>query len=115
MDLKERGLLQDTIVIWGGESRPHADGPSGNGRPRPPQPLLQPSGWPAAAIKSGYIHGQTDEIGFNVDADPVHVHDCTRLSSTSSASTTTRLTFRFQGAINRLTDVRGRVVKEILT
>jgi hypothetical protein len=65
-------------------------------------------------VKAGHTHGQTDELGFNVAADPVHVHDLHATLLQQLGFDHTRLTFRFQGRDYRLTDVHGRVVKEIL-
>ena len=113
MDLKERGLLQDTIVIWGGEfgRTPMVQG-GNDGRDHHNRCF---SLWLAGGgIKSGYTHGQTDELGFNVAADPVHVHDLHATLLNQLGFDHTRLTFRFQGRDYRLTDVHGRLVKEIL-
>ena len=65
-------------------------------------------------IKSGYTHGQTDELGFNVAADPVQVHDLHATLLHLLGFDHTRLTFRFQGRDYRLTDVQGNVVRELL-
>jgi hypothetical protein len=113
MDLKERGLLQDTIVIWGGEfgRTPMVQG-GNDGRDHHNRCF---SLWLAGGgIKSGYTHGVTDELGFNVAADPVHVHDLHATLLNQLGFDHTRLTFRFQGRDYRLTDVHGRLVKEIL-
>ncbi|MBC7853681.1 MAG: DUF1501 domain-containing protein [Pirellulaceae bacterium] len=113
MDLKERGLLQDTIVIWGGEfgRTPMVQG-GNDGRDHHNRCF---SLWLAGGgIKTGHIHGQTDELGFNVAADPVHVHDLHATLLNQFGFDHTRLTFRFQGRDYRLTDVHGKLVKEIL-
>ena len=65
-------------------------------------------------MKAGYTHGQTDDLGFNVAADPVHVHDLHATLLHLLGFDHTRLTYRFQGRDYRLTDVHGRIVKEIL-
>ncbi len=113
MDLKERGLLNDTIVIWGGEfgRTPMVQG-GNDGRDHHNRCF---SLWLAGGgLKAGYTHGQTDEFGFNVAVDPVHVHDLHATLLHLLGFDHTRLTFRFQGRDYRLTDVHGRLVKEIL-
>ena len=112
-DLKERGLLQDTIVIWGGEfgRTPMVQG-GNDGRDHHNRCF---SLWMAGGgIKGGYTHGTTDEFGFNVASDPVHVHDLHATLLHLLGFDHTRLTFRFQGRDYRLTDVHGKLVKEIL-
>ena len=112
-DLKERGLLNDTLVIWGGEfgRTPMVQG-GNDGRDHHNRCF---SLWMAGGgLKAGYTHGQTDELGFNVAADPVHVHDLHATLLHQLGFDHTRLTFRFQGRDYRLTDVHGRVVKELL-
>lgn len=112
-DLRERGLLQDTIVIWGGEfgRTPMTQGGT-DGRDHHNRCF---SVWMAGGgIKAGHVHGQTDELGFNVVADPVHVHDLNATLLHLLGFDHTRLTFRFQGRDFRLTDVHGRVVSEVL-
>jgi hypothetical protein len=113
-DLKERGLLDDTIVIWGGEfgRTPMVQG-GNDGRDHHNRCF---SVWLAGGgLKAGYTHGQTDELGFNVVADPVHVHDLHATLLHQLGFDHTRLTYRFQGRDYRLTDVHGKVVKEILS
>ena len=113
MDLKERGLLNDTLVIWGGEfgRTPMVQG-GNDGRDHHNRSF---SLWLAGGgIKSGYTHGQTDELGFNVSANPVQVHDLHATLLHLLGFDHTRLTFRFQGRDYRLTDVHGQLVKEIL-
>jgi hypothetical protein len=113
MDLKERGLLQDTLVIWGGEfgRTPMVQG-GNDGRDHHNRCF---SLWlTGGGIKAGYTHGQTDELGFNVAASPVHVHDLHATLLHLLGFDHTRLTFRFQGRDYRLTDVHGNVVREIL-
>jgi hypothetical protein len=113
MDLKERGLLNDTIVIWGGEfgRTPMVQG-GNDGRDHHNRCF---SLWLAGGgIKAGYTHGQTDELGFNAAVDPVHVHDLHATLLHLLGFDHTRLTFRFQGRDYRLTDVHGKLVREIL-
>jgi hypothetical protein len=112
-DLKKRGLLDDTLVIWGGEfgRTPMVQG-GNDGRDHHNRCF---STWLAGGgIKSGYVHGETDEFGFNVVRDPVHVHDLNATLLHQLGFDHTRLTFRFQGRDYRLTDVHGQVVRDIL-
>jgi len=113
MDLKERGLLKDTIVIWGGEfgRTPMVQG-GNDGRDHHNRCF---SLWLAGGgLKAGYTHGQTDELGFNVATNPVHVHDLHATLLNQLGFDHTRLTFRFQGRDYRLTDVHGQLVKELV-
>ncbi|MDA1213816.1 MAG: DUF1501 domain-containing protein, partial [Planctomycetota bacterium] len=112
-DLKERGLLNDTIVIWGGEfgRTPMVQG-GNDGRDHHNRCF---SMWLAGGgIKGGHVHGQTDDFGFNVAADPVHVHDLHATLLHLLGFDHTALTYRFQGRDYRLTDVQGQIVKGIL-
>ena len=112
-DLKRRGLLKDTIVIWGGEfgRTPMVQGGT-DGRDHHNRSF---SVWLAGGgIKAGHVHGQTDDLGFNVAADPVHVHDLNATLLHLLGMDHTRLTFRFQGRDYRLTDVHGNVVDGLL-
>jgi len=112
-DLKQRGLLNDTLVIWGGEfgRTPMTQGGT-DGRDHHNRCF---SLWLAGGgVKSGYIHGQTDELGFNAAVDPVHVHDLHATLLHQLGFDHTRLTYRFQGRDYRLTDVHGNIVKQIL-
>ena len=113
-DLKERGLLQDTIVIWGGEfgRTPMTQGGT-DGRDHHNRCF---SVWMAGGgLKAGHVHGQTDDLGFNVTSDPVHVHDLNATLLHLLGFDHTRLTYRFQGRDYRLTDVHGTVVQGILS
>src|SRR5947209_4533637 len=112
-DLKARGLLDDTLVLWGGEfgRTPMVQG-GNDGRYHHNRCY---SLWLAGGgVKAGHVHGQTDDLGFNVAADPVHVHDVHATLLHLLGFDHTRLTYRFQGRDYRLTDVHGRVVNEIL-
>jgi hypothetical protein len=116
-DLKERGLLDDTLVIWGGEfgRTVYCQGDltaTNYGRDHHPRCF---SIWLAGGgIRPGLTHGTTDDFGYNVVADPVHVHDLNATILHCLGIDHTRLTFKFQGRDYRLTDVHGRVVREIL-
>jgi hypothetical protein len=113
-DLKQRGLLDDTLVVWGGEfgRTPMVQG-GNDGRDHHNRCFTI---WLAGGgIKGGYVHGETDEFGFHVVRDPVHVHDLNATLLHQLGFDHTRLTFRFQGRDYRLTDVHGRIVRDILT
>ncbi len=112
-DLKERGLLDDTLVIWGGEfgRTPMVQG-GNDGRDHHNRCF---SMWFAGGgFKRGSVHGQTDDFGFNVVADPVHVHDLNATLLHLLGFDHTQLTYRFQGRDFRLTDVHGTVQNAIL-
>jgi hypothetical protein len=113
-DLRQRGLLDDTLVIWGGEF-----GRTPMGEPRESigrdHHIDAYSMWLAGGgVKAGRVHGQTDEIGYNVAEGQVHVHDLQATILHLLGLEHTRLTYRFQGRDFRLTDVSGNVVREIL-
>jgi uncharacterized protein (DUF1501 family) len=113
-DLKERGLLQDTIVIWGGEfgRTPMVQG-GNDGRDHHNRSY---SLWLAGGgVKGGLTYGETDELGFNVATNPVHVHDLNATLLHLLGFDHTKLTFRSQGRDYRLTDVHGTVVQGILS
>ncbi len=112
-DLKALGLLDDTLVIWGGEfgRTPMVQG-GNDGRDHHNRCF---SMWFAGGgFKRGYVHGQTDDFGFNVVQDPVHVHDLNATLLHLLGFDHTRLTYRFQGRDFRLTDVHGTVQKALL-
>ena len=112
-DLKQRGLLDDTLVIWGGEfgRTPMVQG-GNDGRDHHNRCF---SMWLAGGgIKRGQVYGQTDDFGFNVTADPVHIHDLHATLLHLLGFDHTRLTYRFQGRDFRLTDVHGNIVKGLL-
>ncbi len=111
-DLKQRGMLDDTLVIWGGEfgRTPMAQG---NGRDHHIKGF---SIWMAGGgIKGGITHGATDEFGYSAVKDVVHVHDLHATILQLFGIDHHRLIYRFQGRDFRLTDVAGRVVKPILS
>jgi uncharacterized protein (DUF1501 family) len=112
-DLKQRGLLEDTLVIWGGEfgRTPMVQG-GNDGRDHHNRGFTM---WLAGGgVKAGHVHGATDDLGFNVARDPVHVHDLHATILHQLGFDHTKLTYRFQGRDFRLTDVHGKVVKGIL-
>jgi len=111
-DLKARGLLEETLVIWGGEfgRTPTAEG--NNGREHHPFGF---SMWMAGGgVKGGIAHGATDEFGWHATQDKVHVHDFHATILHLMGFNHERLTYRYAGRDYRLTDVHGRVVNEIL-
>jgi uncharacterized protein (DUF1501 family) len=112
-DLKQRGMLDDTLVIWGGEfgRTPMVQG-GDDGRDHHPNAFTM---WMAGGgIKPGLVLGETDELGFNVAKDPVHVHDLHATILHLLGFDHTQLTYKFQGRNFRLTDVSGNVVKALL-
>jgi hypothetical protein len=112
-DLKQRGMLEDTLVIWGGEfgRTPMVQG-GNDGRDHHPNAFTM---WFAGGgIKPGLVMGETDELGFNVTHDRVHVHDLHATLLHLMGFDHTKLTYRFQGRDFRLTDVHGHVVQKML-
>ena len=109
-DLKNRGMLDDTLVDLGRRIRPHADGP--RQRPRPSHQGFT-SCLPAAASRAAY-HGATDELGYNAVEDIVAVHDLHATMLHLLGIDHKRLTYKFQGRDFRLTDVSGNVVGKML-
>lgn len=112
-DLKSRGLLEDTLVVWGGEfgRTPMVQG-GNDGRDHHNRSF---SMWLAGGgTRKGHVHGETDELGFNVSRDPVHVHDLNATLLHLLGLDHERLTFRLQGRDYRLTDVHGRLVPGLL-
>ncbi len=111
-DLKARGLLEDTLVLWGGEfgRTPTAEGD--NGREHHPFGFTM---WLAGGgIKGGIVHGATDEFGWHSVTDKVHVHDLHATILHLMGIDHERLTYRYSGRDFRLTDVSGKVVRSIL-
>jgi hypothetical protein len=117
MDLKQRGLLEDTLVIWGGEF----------GRTSYSQGKLTADNYgrdhhnkcftlfmAGAGVKSGFTYGATDEFGYNITQNPVHVHDFQATLLHLLGIDHEKLTYKFQGRRFRLTDVAGKVVKDII-
>jgi hypothetical protein len=116
-DLKERGLLEDTLVIWGGEfgRTVYCQGkiePNNYGRDHHGRCY---SVWLAGGgIKPGISYGQTDDFCYNIVENPVHIHDLNATVLHCLGVNHERLTYRFQGRDFRLTDIHGNVVKDIL-
>jgi uncharacterized protein (DUF1501 family) len=112
-DLKQRGLLKDTLVVWGGEfgRTPMVQG-GNDGRDHHPNAFTM---WLAGGgVKPGLTLGESDEFGFNATLDRVHVHDLNATILHLLGFDHTKLTFRFQGRDFRLTDVHGNVVTKLM-
>jgi hypothetical protein len=117
MDLKQRGLLDDTLVIWGGEF----------GRTNYSQGTLSPTDYgrdhhpkcytlfmAGAGVKAGTVYGSTDDFGYNIASDGVHIHDFQATLMHLLGVNHEKLNFKYQGRRFRLTDVHGRVINDIL-
>jgi hypothetical protein len=117
-DLKARGLLDTTLVIWGGEfgRTPFREGRTskGNVLGRDHYPDCFTMWLAGGGVRAGYSHGETDELGFAVVNDKVHVHDLQATILHLLGFDHTRLVYRFQGRDYRLTDVHGQVVRPLL-
>jgi hypothetical protein len=114
-DLKQRGLLEDTLVIWGGEFGRTPQGEVREDLLGRDHHIDAYTMWLAGGgIKGGQTIGETDEIGYEVTADPVHVHDLQATVLHLLGLDHKRLTYRFQGRDFRLTDVHGHVVEKLL-
>lgn len=112
-DLKQRGLLEDTLVWWGGEfgRTPTAQG-SGDGRDHNPEGFTM---WLAGGgVKGGYSHGATDDYGFFAEKGKVHIHDMHATILHLMGLDHEMLTFKHAGRDFRLTDVHGRVIDEVI-
>ncbi|HLX65263.1 MAG TPA: DUF1501 domain-containing protein [Planctomycetota bacterium] len=117
-DLRERGLLDDTLIVWGGEfgRTPFREGRTASSA------LLGRDHFPdcfslflaGAGVKRGFSYGETDELGFSITQNKVHVHDLQATIMHLLGFNHEKLTYRFQGRDYRLTDVHGNVVKDIL-
>ena len=115
MDLKQRGLLEDTLVIWGGEfgRTVYSQGGIDNyGRDHHPRCFTV--FFAGGGFKPGFSYGKTDDFCYNIVEDPVHVHDFHATILHAMGVDHKRLTYRFQGRDYRLTDVHGKVVKDLL-
>lgn len=115
-DLKQRGLLEDTLVIWGGEfgrTNYGQGGATGNfGRDHHPRCFTI---WMAGGgIKPGTVYGETDEFGYNIAENPVHVHDLQATLMHLFGIDHERFTYAYQGRRFRLTDVSGKVIHDLI-
>jgi hypothetical protein len=117
-DLKQRGLLEDTLVIWGGEfgRTPMVETNAALGRSlgRDHHPQAFTIWMAGGGIKPGMTYGGTDDLGFHVVENPVHIHDLQATILNCLGFDHERLTYTYQGRQFRLTDVHGHVVKDIL-
>jgi uncharacterized protein (DUF1501 family) len=116
-DLAQRGLLEDTLVVWGGEfgRTVYCQGKltaEDYGRDHHPRCFTM---WLAGGgIRPGTSYGATDDFSYNIAENPVHVHDLHATLLRCLGIDHTRLTYKFQGRYHRLTDVHGKVIDEIL-
>lgn len=117
-DLKQRGMLEDTLVVWGGEfgRTVYSQGQltaTNYGRDHHPKAFTMFMA--GAGVKPGFTYGETDDFSYNITKDPVHTHDFQATLLHLFGIDHERLTFKHQGRRFRLTDVHGDVVKDILT
>src|SRR5690606_17655399 len=111
-DLKRRGLLEDTLVMWGGEFGRTPTAQGGDGRDHNPHAFTW---WFAGGgMKPGFSHGESDDYGYYAAINKVHVHDLHATLLHLLGLDHERLTYRHAGRDFRLTDVEGRVVREVL-
>ena len=117
-DLKERGLFDETLIIIGGEfgRTPFREGRTSKGTVlgRDHFPDCYTMVMAGGGVKGGHVHGDSDELGFGVARDPVHVHDLQATWMHLLGFDHEQLTYRFQGRDYRLTDVHGHVVKDLI-
>jgi hypothetical protein len=117
-DLKQRGLLEDTLVICGGEfgRTPFREGRTATGKilGRDHYPDCYSMWLAGGGVRGSYTHGESDELGFSIARDKVHIHDLQATILHLLGFDHTKLVYRFQGRDYRLTDVHGQVVREIL-
>ena len=118
-DLKQRGLLEETLVVWGGEfgrtpmvelRRPEDASYAG----RDHQPSAYSLWMAGGGIRGGQVVGRTDDFGIRIEEDPIHVHDLQATLLHCLGLDHTRLTYRYMGREFRLTDVAGRVMEKLL-
>jgi hypothetical protein len=116
-DLKQRGMLDDTLIVWGGEfgRTVYSQGkltPNNYGRDHHPRCF---SMWMAGGgIKKGEVIGETDDFCYNIVKDPVHIHDLQATILNRLGIDHTKLTYKFQGRHFRLTDIAGQVIEKAL-
>ena len=115
-DLKQRGLLDDTLVVWGGEfgRTNYCQGKISANFGRDHHPRCFTAWMAGGGIKAGTVFGETDEFGYNVASDGVHIHDFHATMLHLLGIDHERLTYKFQGRRYRLTDVHGKIVKGLL-
>lgn len=117
-DLKQRGLFEETLIVWGGEfgRTPFREGRTAAGKVlgRDHYPDAFTMWMAGGGVKGGFEYGASDELGFQVAENPVHVHDLQATILHQLGFDHEKLTYRFQGRDYRLTDVHGRVLRELL-
>jgi hypothetical protein len=115
-DLKQRGMLEDTLVVWGGEfgRTPTIEGRPGKTAGRDHQSSVFTMWMAGGGVKPGYVHGASDEFGVHVVKDKVHVHDLHATILHLMGFDHEKFTYRYAGRDFRLTDVHGSVVKDLL-
>lgn len=117
LDLRQRGLLDDTLVVWTGEfgRTAYAQGdPDASDHGRDHHPRCFATWLAGGGVRAGRQHGETDELGYNTVRDPVHVHDLNATLLHLLGFDHERLTYRWQGRDFRLTDVHGRAVPQLM-
>lgn len=112
-DLSQRGMLDETLVVWAGEfgRTPFAQGDNG----RDHNPFAFTIWMAGGGVRGGSVYGQSDELGYKVTEDPVEIHDLHATMLHLMGVDHQRLTFRFGGRDHRLTDVHGRVIEEVVS
>ena len=116
-DLRQRGLLEDTLIVWGGEfgRTVYSQGKlTATNYGRDHHPRCFTVFLAGAGVKKGFSLGATDDYGYNITEDPVHVHDLNATIMHILGVDHKKLTYRFQGRDYRLTDIHGHLVKKIL-
>ena len=116
-DLKQRGLLEDTLIVWGGEfgrTIYSQGGLTKTNYGRDHHPRCFTVLMAGAGVNAGYTHGETDEYCYNITKDPVHVHDLNATILHLMGINHERLTYKYQGRDFRLTDIHGEVVQPLL-
>jgi hypothetical protein len=116
-DLKQRGLLEDTLIVWGGEFGRTVYSQGGitkDNYGRDHHPRCFTILMAGAGVKAGTVYGETDDYCYNIMKDPVHVHDLNATILHLMGVDHTRLTYRYQGRDFRLTDIHGELVRGVL-
>lgn len=117
-DLKQHGMLEDTLVVWGGEfgRTNYCQGKlTGNDYGRDHHPRCFSIWMAGGGVRGGTTYGETDEYGYNIVQNPVHIHDLHATMLHLLGIEHTRLTYKYQGRYFRLTDVHGRLIRDIIT
>lgn len=117
LDLKQRGMLEETLVVWGGEfgRTNYCQGKLSTSFGRDHHPRCFTMWMAGGGVKPGMVHGETDELGYNVTQDGIHIHDLQATILNQLGIDHEALTYKFQGRRYRLTDVHGKVVRAILS